>query len=203
MTAISDLNAVPGNTPLHPDDAAHLIPNLATRRELDEWERQNILEAQKWAFSSRVMSSRDPLDEIYLRDLHRKMFDATWKWAGKYRIRDGINIGCPFAQIQERIGVLMGDARYWAKHGSFTIDEIGVRLHHRLVWTIHAFPNGNGRHARLLANIVVVKHGGLSFTWGRAGLGAAGPARAAYFKALHSLDENDNNVQPLLKFARS
>jgi transcriptional regulator with XRE-family HTH domain len=36
MSTIPDLNATPGNTPLHPDDAGQLIPNLATRRELDE-----------------------------------------------------------------------------------------------------------------------------------------------------------------------
>jgi len=200
---ITDPNTTPGNTPLHPDDAAGMIPNLAVRRELDQWERQNILKAQKWAFSSRVMRNRDPLDEIYLRELHRKMFDQTWNWAGKYRVWDGINIGCPFAQIQERIGVLLGDAKYWIQHGSFPIDEIGVRFHHRLVWTIHAFPNGNGRHSRLLANIVVVKHGRPRFTWGRTNLGSEGPARAAYFKALHALDENDNNIQSLLEFARS
>ena len=193
----------PGNTPLHPDDAAHLIPNLATREELDQWERQNILQAQEWAFNPRVMSSRDPLDEIYLRDLHRKMFNETWKWAGKYRIRDFINSGCAFAQIQERISVLLGDAKFWFEHETFTIDEIGVRLHHRLVWTIHAFPNGNGRHARLLANIVAVKHGRPRFTWGRTNLGPGDPAREAYFKALHALDENDNNIQPLLDVARS
>ena len=83
---ITDPNTTPGNTPLHPDDAAGMIPNLAVRRELDQWERQNILKAQKWAFSSRVMRNRDPLDEIYLRELHRKMFDQTWNWAGKYRV---------------------------------------------------------------------------------------------------------------------
>lgn len=72
MSPISDLNSVPGNTPIHPDDAAKLIPNLATKKELDEWERQNILEAQEWAFSSRIMKSRNPLDEIYLRELQSK-----------------------------------------------------------------------------------------------------------------------------------
>ena len=82
MSPTSDLNSVPGNTPIDRDDAAELIPNLATKRELDEWERQNILEGQRWAFSSRVMKSRNPLAEIYLRELHRRMFGETWKWAG-------------------------------------------------------------------------------------------------------------------------
>ncbi len=64
MSTIPNLNDTPGNTPLHPDDAAQLIPNLASRRELDEWERRNILVAQIWALNSRIISRRDPLDEI-------------------------------------------------------------------------------------------------------------------------------------------
>jgi len=202
MTPISDLNSVPGNTPIHPDDAAKLIPNLATKKELDEWERQNILEAQKWAFSSRVMKSRNPLDEIYLRELHRRMFGETWKWAGKYRTRD-VSIGCPFHKIYERVGTLLGDARFWTGNKTFSLDEIAVRFHHRLVGQIHAFPNGNGRHARMLADVIAEKNGGARFTWGRANLVEVGPTLNAYLSALRALDDNDNNIQPLLTFARS
>lgn len=202
MTPISDLNSVPGNTPIHPDDAAKLIPNLATKKELDEWERQNILEAQKWAFSSRVMKSRNPLDDIYLRELHRRMFGETWKWAGKYRTRD-VSVGCPFYEIYERIGTLLGDARFWIGNKTFTLDEIAVRFHHRLVGQIHAFPNGNGRHARMLADVIAEKNGGARFTWGRTNLVEVGPTRNAYLSALRALDDNDNNIQPLLTFARS
>jgi Fic-DOC domain mobile mystery protein B len=202
MSPISDLNSVPGNTPIHPDDAAKLIPNLATKKELDEWERQNILEAQEWAFSSRIMKSRNPLDEIYLRELHRRMFDETWKWAGKYRTRD-VSPGCPFHEIYERIGMLLGDGQFWTGNKTFTLDEIAVRFHHRLVGQIHAFPNGNGRHARMLADVIVEKNGGTRFTWGQANLVEVGPTRNAYLSALHALDDNDNNINPLLAFARS
>lgn len=202
MSSISHLNSVPGNTPIHPDDAAKLIPNLATKKELDEWERQNILEAQKWAFSSRVMKSRNPLDEFYLRELHRRMFGETWKWAGKYRTRDA-NLGCPFHEIYERIGMLLGDAHFWIANKTFTLDEIAVRFHHRLVGQIHAFANGNGRHARMLADVIVEKNGGARFTWGRANIVEVGPTRNAYLSALRTLDDNDGNIQPLLKFARS
>jgi Fic-DOC domain mobile mystery protein B len=202
MTTIPDLNETPGNTPLHPDDAAQLIPNLANRQELDEWERTNILAAQNWAFNSRVMRSRDPLDELYLRELHRRMFGETWKWAGKYRTRD-VNFGCPFAEIYHRIPVLLGNVRFWIEKNTFGPDEIAVRFHYQLVAEIHAFPNGNGRHARLLANVLNAKHGRPRFTWGRANLIAIGPAREAYFAALHALDANPHNIAPLLQFARS
>jgi len=202
MSTIPNLNDTPGNTPLHPDDAAQLIPNLATRRELDEWERENILAAQGWAFGSRVMSSRDPVDEIYLRELHRRMFDKTWKWAGKYRIRD-VNLGCPFAEIYQRIPVLLGNVRFWIEKETFEVDEIAVRFHHQLVSEIHAFPNGKGRHGRLIASVLAVKHGRPRFTWGRTDLVNTGPARDMYLAALRALDANFNNIQPLLEFARS
>jgi Fic-DOC domain mobile mystery protein B len=202
MSTIPNLNATPGNTPLHPDDAAHLIPNLATKGELDEWERTNILAAQRWAFNPRVMRARDPMDGLYLRELHRKMFDATWKWAGKYRTRD-VNIGCPFAEIYQRIPVLLGNVSFWIQNKTFGIDEIAVRFHYQLVTEIHAFPNGNGRHARLLANVLRVKHGQPRFTWGRANLTDTGPSRELYFAALHALDADSTNIQPLLEFAKS
>lgn len=202
MSTIPNLNETPGNTPLHPDDAAQLIPNLANKRELDEWERKNILVAQRWAFNPRVMNSRNPLDELYLRELHRRMFDETWKWAGQYRIRD-VSFGCPFAEIYQRIPVLLGNVRFWIENKTFEIDEIAVRCHYQLVSEIHAFPNGNGRHGRLLASVLAVKHGRTRFTWGRASFVNAGHARNTYLEALRGLDADPKNIRPLLSFARS
>src|ERR1700675_748119 len=92
---IPNLNHAPGNTPLDANEQAQLIPNLASKAELNEWERQNILEAYNWALSSRVLKRRDPLIEPYIRELHKRMFDQTWKWAGKYRTSNK-NLGAPF-----------------------------------------------------------------------------------------------------------
>ena len=61
-----------GNTPLSCEEQADLIPNLATREELNEWERQNILEAHVWALDARNIGRQDPLAEAYVRELHRR-----------------------------------------------------------------------------------------------------------------------------------
>src|SRR5580700_8458919 len=99
-------------TPLSAEEQADLIPNLSTREELNEWERQNILEAHIWALDARNVKRQDPLDEAYLRELHRRMFDQTWKWAGRYRNTEK-NIGIPVHQIRDALAVLLGDVRYW------------------------------------------------------------------------------------------
>ena len=92
-----------GNTPLSPDEQADLIPNLATKEELNEWERKNILIAYDWALDSRALKRHDPLTEPYVRGLHQRMFNQTWKWAGKYRNSEK-NIGIPPEQIRDALG---------------------------------------------------------------------------------------------------
>jgi Fic-DOC domain mobile mystery protein B len=134
-----------------------------------------------------------------MRKLHEKMFDQTWRWAGEYR-RSERNIGVPVHQIRDRLVVLLGDVRFWLERGTYPPDEIAVRFHHKLA-LIHPFPNGNGRHARLIANVLVLKLGRPELTWGAANLVAEGSMRRAYLDALDAADRGD--IQPLLKFARS
>jgi Fic-DOC domain mobile mystery protein B len=192
-------NPAPGNTPLSPDEQADLIPSLSTQQELNEWERENILLAREWALSARRVSRTDPFDEPYIRELHRQMFSDTWKWAGRYRITEK-NLGVAPHLIRERIGVFVGNARYWVEHRTYDMDEIAVRSHHELV-VIHPFSNGNGRHARLFADVVALKLGRPEFTWGRNEMAAAGPVREAYLKTLRDADRGD--FRGLLKFCRS
>jgi Fic-DOC domain mobile mystery protein B len=187
-----------GNTPLSPEELADLIPNLATKEELNEWERENILLGREWATSDRTVPLEIVSDQ-YIRKLHERMFDETWKWAGLYRLTEK-NIGVPVAQIRERLVALFGDARYWIENKTYPPDEIAVRFHHRLVF-IHPFPNGNGRHARLIADVLVMKLGNPAFTWGSANLVEEGAARTRYLEAITAADDGD--VQPLLQFARS
>jgi Fic-DOC domain mobile mystery protein B len=187
-----------GNTPLSPEELADLIPNLATKEELNEWERENILLAREWATSDRTAPLQMVSDQ-YIRKLHERMFDQTWKWAGLYRLTEK-NIGVPVHEIRERLMALLGDVRYWIENKTYSPDEIAVRFHHRLV-SIHAFPNGNGRHARLIADVLVMKLGNPALTWGSANLFEDGASRTRYLEAIRTAD--DGEIQPLLQFARS
>ena len=187
-----------GNTPLSHEELTDLIPSLATKEELNEWERENNLQARAWAIEDRTSSADIPSDE-YVRKLHKRMFDQTWKWAGDYR-RTEKNIGVPVHEIRETFVTLCGDVRYWIENNTYPPDETAVRLHYRLTF-IHPFPNGNGRHARLIADILLIKLGRAAFTWGSANLVKEGEARTTYLEAIRAADKGD--IQPLLKFARS
>jgi Fic-DOC domain mobile mystery protein B len=186
------------NTPLSPEELADLIPNLATKHELNEWERQNILLAREWAIADRT-APLEVASDLYIRKLHERMFEETWKWAGLYRLTEK-NIGVNVQQIRERLAALCGDVRYWIENKTYQPDEIAVRFHHRLVW-IHPFPNGNGRHARLIADVLVMKLGNPTFTWGAVNLARKGVARTRYLEALRTADKGDMHL--LLRFARS
>jgi Fic-DOC domain mobile mystery protein B len=126
------------------------------------------------------------------------MFNKTWKWAGRYRLTEK-NIGVPFYQIQERLKALLDDAQYWLDNKTYSLDELAIRFHHRLV-SIHPFPNGNGRHARLMTDLIVVKEKSPRFNWGNKNIVSAGAARVNYINALKKADDGD--IRPLIEFAR-
>lgn len=191
------------NTPIRPEEAEQLIPRISTMEELNEYEALNILRAREWAFNSRTMKSTNPLAENYIRTLHKKMFDKVWKWAGTYRKHE-LDIGCDPGEIMQRIPQLLGNTQYWLDHKTFPVDECLIRFHHQLVSRIHPFANGNGRHARMIADVIAVKYRQSEFTWGAGeNLVAEGNARTAYLTALRALDMDENTVGPLLEFARS
>lgn len=191
-----------GNTPIRPEEGEQLIPRISTMGELNEYEALNILRAREWAFDSRTTKSRDPLEEPYVRELHHRMFDNVWKWAGIYRQTER-NIGFDPKEIVQRIPQLLANTRYWLQNKTFSTDEALLRFHHQLT-RIHPFANGNGRHARMITDVVAVKYGRAEFTWGAGkDLVAQEVARTMYLAALRALDANENDVKSLLEFARS
>lgn len=183
-------------TPLTPEERRDLIPSyITTRDQLNEVEQLGIAEADRWAFSRK----RDVLDERFLLSLHKRMFQGVWRWAGSFRTTPR-NIGVEAYQIAVELRQLLDDVRYWVAHAIFPPDEIALRFHTRLTW-IHPFPNGNGRHARLAADLLVVALGGKRFSWGGGGLIDANIMRKTYIDAVRAGDNHD--FAPLLAFARS
>lgn len=195
---MSDLFAQPDDaTPLTAEEKEGLIPTwITTRADLNEAEQSNIDAAYAWVRRSR---RPNPLDLGFLYKLHKRMLGDVWNWAGEQRTT-GKNIGVDPTQIYIRLGGLIDDARYWVENSTFAPDEIGVRLHHGLVF-IHPFPNGNGRHARLVADILIEQLGERHFSWGGGTLRDVGDLRAEYIAALKTADAH--NFGPLLAFSRS
>ncbi len=190
---------VPGATPLDPDEAVGLVPiHITTQADLNAWEQVNIALGSRWAARQK---KRDLLDEGFIRELHRQMFNKTWQWAGTFRCSNK-NIGVDWTQVAVKLRNLLDNTKYHINHNVFEADEIAVQFHHQLVW-IHAFPNGNGRHARLMADLLATRLGRPKLTWGggEATITEVGVLRDQYLTALRAADQG--HYKDLIVFARS
>lgn len=194
-----DQHLPPGATPLNPEDARQLIPvGVSTRGQLDEFESANIQAAMPWA--RRTRDTQEILSVDFCQALHRQMFGKTWKWAGSFRGHD-VSIGdTPYYKVPILVRELCEDARTWVQAKSYTDQELCIRFHHRLVW-IHPFPNGNGRHSRIMADVLAKSLGLPRFRWGEALLSLPGKGRTEYIDALRAADRHD--IGPLLRFSLS
>jgi Fic-DOC domain mobile mystery protein B len=151
-----------GATPIDPDEAEGLLlTHITTHGELNRWEQDNIVEALVWIDKT---NPTNILNEQFIKQLHKRMFGNVWRWAGKFR-RSDKNIGVSWHQVPMCLKNMCDDVPVWIQTQNESPEEMAVRFHHRLVW-IHLFPNGNGRHARLMADIFIanVLHGS-PFTW--------------------------------------
>lgn len=195
-----DLDYIDGQTPLDDDEKEGLlIPTIATRGELDEFEQQNIEQAVQWSLG-RSFKAEAVFTEEFIRALHKRMYGNVWAWAGEFR-KTNKNIGVDKWQISTELRYLLDDVKFWYANNTYQPDEITIRFKHRLV-SIHCFSNGNGRHSRLLADIVIEKifkqpH----YTWGAGNLVKQGDQRTAYLNAIRAADAGD--IQPLINFAKS
>jgi Fic-DOC domain mobile mystery protein B len=185
-----------GATPLDPDELAALkFKHVTTRGQLDHLEQANIQNGLRWL--ERRRNKTDILHEGFVRDLHERLFGEVWTWAGTFRTTEK-NIGIDPRQISVQLRDLLADASYWIEHQTYEPIEIATRLHHRLVY-IHLFPNGNGRHARIMADVVLTELLKANpIDWGMQDLQTANEHRRNYIQALQQADQG--NYEPLLKF---
>lgn len=195
-----NLEYIDGQTPIDEDEKEGLlIPTITTREELDEFEQNNIEEAMLWIFN-KSFNKKTILTEKFVCNLHKRMYKDVWRWAGKFR-KTNKNLGVDKWQISKALRSLCEDTLFWIENEIFTPDETALRFKHRIV-SIHCFPNGNGRHSRLMADIIISKIYKKSlFSWGSKNLTHENNSRSIYLKAIKSADNGD--FKPLLKFARS
>lgn len=188
-----------GSTPIDPDEAKGLIPkNIMFQSELNEYEQANILAAEIWLFK-KALPIQKVINLEFIKKLHKKMFGKVWRWAGQFRKSDK-NIGCCWTQISMQLQNLCNDVLFQLKRNSFDIYEIAIRFHHRLV-SIHPFPNGNGRHARIMADFLLFTMRQARFNWGNKNLVKPSEVRRQYINSLQLADKGD--YKPLLSFAKS
>ena len=186
-----------GATPLSPDEIHNLIPShLTVQKELDEWEQYNILKAENWLSGKKNL---DILNIKFIQNLHYRMFKDTWKWAGKYR-KTQTNIGVDSIYIAQELGILLDDVKFWIENKTYGLREIGIRLHHRMVY-IHPFINGNGRFTRLIADLFIRSKGEKCYSWGKCNLTNDSDIRQKYLDALKMADKGE--YDKLIKFADS
>ncbi|MBN1911395.1 MAG: mobile mystery protein B [Pirellulales bacterium] len=176
---------IPGETPIDPSGLKDR--SIKTREDLARAEERSIRGAYVKYLAARPSKRVAPYDRAWMQKLHREMFDDVWEWAGEFRQVD-LNLGCRWWDIPQQVHSLCEDLKYW-KMGFPLLDQV-VFLHHRAV-AIHPFLNGNGRWARLLANIWQYIGNGKRTLWPEATLGNTSPIRTEYIHAVKMADKGD------------
>lgn len=195
-----ELKYTDGQTPLDEEEKEGLkIKSITTQGELDELEQLNIEKAVEWTIHTKLNLGKI-LTEKFIKDLHKKMYSDVWKWAGEFR-RTEKNIGIPWIQIGIELKNLLDDTKYWIENETYSQEEIAIRFKHRIV-SIHCFPNGNGRHSRMMADIIMESIFEKEiFSWHQSNMVKANETRKEYINALREAD--NGNVEPLIKFAKN
>lgn len=195
-----ELQYTAGQTPIEEEEKEGLkIKSITTQGELDEFEQLNIEKAVEWTIHANLKSEKI-LTEKFIKDLHKRMYGDVWKWVGEFR-KSEKNIGVKWTQIGVELKTLLDDAKYWIENDTFTPEEIAIRFKHQIV-SIHCFPNGNGRHSRMVADIMMESiFGKAVFTWHRSNMVKTDKIRKAYIDALRKADKG--NIKPLIEFAKN
>ena len=195
-----ELDYKDGQTPLDEEEKEGLkIKSITTQGELDAFEQLNIEKALEWTIHTRLNAEKI-LTEKFIKSLHKRMYGEVWKWAGEFRKTDK-NIGINWLQIGIELKILIDDTKYWIAQKTYEPEEIAIRFKHRLV-AIHCFPNGNGRHSRIMADIIMESvFGNAIFSWQQSNMVKADEKRKEYITALKEAD--NGNIKPLIKFAKN
>ncbi len=192
---MSGWGSLPGETPI--DVSGLKRKGIATRAELNRAEAENIRKAVVKYLATKPSRRSAPFTLSWAKRLHRQMFGDVWKWAGEFR-QDNLNLGCDWHQVPMQLQALLDDLGFWQERGDPLLEQ-ATRLHHRAV-SIHPFRNGNGRWARMLANIWLKRHADGITEWPEERIGSKSVIRDEYLAAIRAADEGDE--RPLLDLHR-
>jgi Fic-DOC domain mobile mystery protein B len=189
-----------GQTPLNEEEKEGLLlKSIINHGELDEHEQLNIENAMLWLYGQKLKKDKI-LSETFILNLHKKMFDTVWRWAGSYRKTEK-NIGVSWINIRTDLKILLDDTIFWIDNSTYPPDEIAIRFKHRLV-NIHCFPNGNGRHSRIMADIIIESIFKKEvFSWNQSNMVKADETRKEYIRSIREGDIG--NISALIAFART
>jgi len=195
-----NLEYLPGQTPIDEEEKDGLkIKTIEKKGELDEFEQKNIEQAIQWTLGRKYKTDKI-ISESFIKSLHQRMYSEVWIWAGNSR-QTNKNIRVDRWKIPTELRKLLDDTLFWIEHNSFSEDAIAIRFKHRIV-SIHCFPNGNGRHSRLMADLIAEKiFKRKIFTWGQSNTSSKHDIRTEYLNALKKADKG--NYTDLINFARS
>jgi len=187
-----------GQSHLDSEELAGLkITGIKELSDVLPFESKNIAKATVWSEKNQFGSDKI-FTEIFIREIHKRMFGDVWQWAGKYRLSNK-SMGVEKSLISKELKQLFSNTKFWIESESYNPDEIAIRFMHRLM-QLQCFPGGNARHAKLMSDIVI-EHilNGEIFTWGES-LNDPKLAREKFLDALKKADKG--KMDDLLKIAR-
>ena len=165
--------------------------------EILNQESKGIAKTVVWTEKNQF-STEKIFTELFIREIHKRMFGEVWTWAGKYRLSNK-TLGVEKGLISKELKQLFNNIKFWIESESYDADEITIRFIHRLM-QIQCFSNGNARHAKLMADIVIENvFNGDIFTWGES-LNDSKLQREKFLEALKKADKG--KMEDLVKLAR-
>jgi cell filamentation protein len=144
-----------------PDSQGDILPNLlglTTEKEINESEFEGFLKAE--IYFTEKLSARTKFDVKYILGLHKMALTHLYSFAGKYRDVNMSKGGFPFASakfLPETMSEFETEILSKLKNKYESQEDLikDVAIVHGELLFIHPFREGNGRTARLLANLMV------------------------------------------------
>jgi Fic-DOC domain mobile mystery protein B len=192
---VSRWETLPGETPI--DVSGLRIKGIGTRAELNRAEAENVRKAVVKYLAAKPSRRSAPFTLTWVKRLHKQMFGDVWSWAGEFR-RENLNLGCDWHQVPLQLQALLDDLAFWEGQGVGLLEQT-ARLHHRAV-RVHPFSNGNGRWARMLANVWLKRHDHPVTVWPEDTIGTRSVVRDEYLAVIRAADEGDEG--PLFELHR-